>query len=75
MWPGLTLYVGKPNTDVGAFVDFQRPFSQAEFVETAQAFVAKYDGLERVLGPERTNAGWEWRSKFSLVCSPPAWAS
>ncbi|WOO83829.1 Protein MAM3 [Vanrija pseudolonga] len=57
---------GKPNSDVGAFVDFQRPFSQAEFVETAQAFVAKYDGLERVLGPERTNAGWEWRSKFSL---------
>ncbi|KAL1406304.1 hypothetical protein Q8F55_008000 [Vanrija albida] len=59
-----------PNADVGDVVDTQWPFgSQAEFVETAQAFAAKYAGLERgagVLGPERTNAGWEWRSKFSL---------
>ncbi|BEI83001.1 hypothetical protein CcaverHIS002_0308690 [Cutaneotrichosporon cavernicola] len=34
------------------------------FATTAQAFVAKYPHeRDAALGPERTNAGWEWRTK------------
>lgn len=47
------------------------PFpTAASFADAARAFVSKYP-QERTaaqsLGPERTNAGWEWRTKSDRV--------
>ncbi len=46
----------------------------ASFAAAAHAFVAKYPHERGAsLGPERTNAGWEWRTKADRVGA--VWAS
>jgi len=47
---------------------YLEPFPSPEsFKAAAQAFIAKYEGRARVLGPERTNVGWQWMCVTSRV--------